>query len=1235
MSHRSGLLLALCTGILMSGCVENTPSSRAYRAESQSQLIGGDVAMARVGDFILENDVIRVAILDVASSPGPGVYGGTLVDADLQRKDAQYRNGSGHDQFAEMFPFANLLAPRPEKDDILIVADGQDGGDAIVRVSGEGAFILDALNVFQEPLLKAFLGDLKLNIRMQTDYILSPGVPYVRIVTEVVRVAVAPGQCGNGVCESESEETEESCPKDCKGPFGLPLCSGEDADLSCAESCPMGLRYDATTGCPLVPCECALDDVVTMENFQDTTSIFFGTLGDGESLLPGMVGGDFVFFGAQNDLFAPGMGFDEDRPIFDGLFEGADPFTSPLTFDFMAAAGGAVSYGYFSANAPGEADPRVLVPIITSSTTAFTTASHNCATDAEGEEAAACQGLSQWRYERFFVVGQGDISSITDVMYEVRGTAVGKLEGTILDALVGPSTNGRVFLLADPDADEAWSDVRDVIAANWKLIGEPGVLNAIDADVGLDPNEDGSFEASLPPGSYLVVATNEAMTATSPVYRVQIEEGVTTRLNPSLPKPASVEYRVTDAHGQLIEAKIVFVPLIDGELAVEDGTRRPALGEGRIGNGIRHMTLTAEGYGEVEIEAGDYRMFVTHGPLYARGEIDISLVPGDRHVAQVTLAKEVDSGDWIGFDAHLHAEPSFDSGMKLERRVISAAAEGLDLAISTDHDVVTNYAPTIGALGLQDRLKSAVGVELSTLELGHFIAFPLDYDALDAPDHNAPEWWCKDGQGIMDELESHFEPGAPGVRIMAHPRDGFIGYISQLEVDPFDMTRADLNRSKVDLASSGDLMALEGGNALLSKATCDYEAMEAFNSKRFDLIRTPTNEEVIVFNQCMRAIEVLEEGDISGLEAICTEHMGETPVAACLTSERFFDCKMRRRRALAKEMTRRILARTPEEQALLWAHRSAPEDADRCDTQRDLATLADDEAQMPCAEFPGVVGDWMRWLDAGLNVTLTAASDSHGTHREPGTPRTWVRHGAVSSASEIDIAKVATAVRDHHAVASYGPVVDATINGKGPGDTVIMGSGDSFTLNLRVQSASWFGVDRIEVYVSGSLQKVIELTHGPEAVIDYDGEIELTAPEQDGFVAVIVMGLRDENLMGPTYLDIPFGELQLPRIASLAFGSLQAFSAFFPPPAAVPDFFPVFPLAMTNAILIDNDGDGWRPAGDGPAFCSRPCDPDADDTGCPGDQTCIAEDAVCGYPMVNMCLPEPTGSGDMARGLVE
>ena len=63
-----------------------------------------------------------------------------------------------------------------------------------------------------------------------------------------------------------------------------------------------------------------------LRNFEVQTSIFGDLLGEkpgGGPSLPGMVGGDFVFFGGQNDLFAPGMGFDEDRAVFDGLFEEA------------------------------------------------------------------------------------------------------------------------------------------------------------------------------------------------------------------------------------------------------------------------------------------------------------------------------------------------------------------------------------------------------------------------------------------------------------------------------------------------------------------------------------------------------------------------------------------------------------------------------------------------------------------------------------------------------------------------------------------------------------------------------------------------------------------------------------------------------------------------------------------------------------------------------------------------
>ena len=83
-------------------------------------LVGGPVAMADVGDFLLENDEIRVAILGPRHSPGPGVYGGSLVDADLRRPDPRFASASGRDRFAESFPVANLLVPDPGATEVFV-----------------------------------------------------------------------------------------------------------------------------------------------------------------------------------------------------------------------------------------------------------------------------------------------------------------------------------------------------------------------------------------------------------------------------------------------------------------------------------------------------------------------------------------------------------------------------------------------------------------------------------------------------------------------------------------------------------------------------------------------------------------------------------------------------------------------------------------------------------------------------------------------------------------------------------------------------------------------------------------------------------------------------------------------------------------------------------------------------------------------------------------------------------
>ncbi len=90
------------------------PFARAYAISDRNQLIGGKVAIANVGDFILENDQVRLAVLGALESYGPNLYGGSLVDAELQRPDGSSTAGRGQDELVEVFPIIDLKVAKPD-----------------------------------------------------------------------------------------------------------------------------------------------------------------------------------------------------------------------------------------------------------------------------------------------------------------------------------------------------------------------------------------------------------------------------------------------------------------------------------------------------------------------------------------------------------------------------------------------------------------------------------------------------------------------------------------------------------------------------------------------------------------------------------------------------------------------------------------------------------------------------------------------------------------------------------------------------------------------------------------------------------------------------------------------------------------------------------------------------------------------------------------------------------------
>ena len=91
--------------------------------------IGTKEVFAGVGDYILQNNKIKVSIADLDKELGSMSSGGTIVD--------MVTHADGRDQLESVFMFMNdNVAYQPYYDKIEVVKDGTDNKEAIIRVSG-------------------------------------------------------------------------------------------------------------------------------------------------------------------------------------------------------------------------------------------------------------------------------------------------------------------------------------------------------------------------------------------------------------------------------------------------------------------------------------------------------------------------------------------------------------------------------------------------------------------------------------------------------------------------------------------------------------------------------------------------------------------------------------------------------------------------------------------------------------------------------------------------------------------------------------------------------------------------------------------------------------------------------------------------------------------------------------------------------------------------------------------
>jgi hypothetical protein len=279
--------------------------------------------------------------------------------------------------------------------------------------------------------------------------------------------------------------------------------------------------------------------------------------------------------------------------------------------------------------------------------------------------------------------------------------------------------------------------------------------------VGVSP--DGSYELPLPAGEYRFVlqapgGEDEEL--------ARVVEGAELKLNLVPPRPGTLSYLLTDVEQQPLPGRLV----IRGVPPTKDPELLP--GEGEAGS--KNILYTLTGAGAVELPAGRYDVLASHGPEYSlpRQELEVSADAGATFRAE--LSRVVDTSGYLSADFHLHASPSKDSNVPLSDRVLTLAAEGVELAVATDHNHVTDYGEPIRKQRLEGKLAALSGVEITTPSWGHFNAFPYPGSVELPPFQDASPL----------EIFAVVRARAPhAVLQVNHPRMPGVGYFNRGELD--------------------------------------------------------------------------------------------------------------------------------------------------------------------------------------------------------------------------------------------------------------------------------------------------------------------------------------------------------------------------------------------------------------------------------------------------------------------
>jgi hypothetical protein len=345
------------------------------------------------------------------------------------------------------------------------------------------------------------------------------------------------------------------------------------------------------------------------------------------------------------------------------------------------------------------------------------------------------------RYARVFIVGERpDTSSVVGELALAAGAPVGGVQALLPEGGALP-TGFKMALRAD-GATEALT-----LAA--------------------------PFEGNVPVGRYVLVdGAGQPVAGAGPI---DVAAGSVARVEMKVDTPASLDVRCVDAAAAPMPCKVTF----EGSGA----TPTPSFGFPDAAGPAGNQATTATGDVHVDLAAGHYRVTASRGPEYALATTDVDLGAGEHAARTLTVERVLDTRGYVACDFHQHTMRGMDSAVGMRDRVIANVAEGVEVAVASEHNVVSDLEALVKELHLEREMVSLAGDELTSDALqspwGHANAYPLAVDANKARG-GAPAIRERTAHDVFDEVRRTF--GDVVVQVN-HPRSGRTGYFDLLAFD--------------------------------------------------------------------------------------------------------------------------------------------------------------------------------------------------------------------------------------------------------------------------------------------------------------------------------------------------------------------------------------------------------------------------------------------------------------------